>query len=144
MKKLIYLFFITVFLTGCVEDTSVSERQTNIKNIWKVVKVTESSSSSPVYQNPLPSGQSIREDYSSYRFQFKEGGTYSQTLQDGTVKSGVWELSNDDQSVILDKGTPQSVTYEILGLTQTALTLRFTESSNKTGNRTLTIDFIPA
>ena len=49
---------------------------------------------------------------------FDENGTYTSTDSEGS-DSGTWELTNNDQTILFDKGTEDELEVEIVSLTDT-------------------------
>lgn len=109
---------------------------------WKITKVTDMGQNTVIYQNPLPQGQYITEDYSRYKLSFT---TTNYTLSDkgGAERSGVWELASNDTKLILDKGiVEKEIIMNIIEISATSLKVSYVESSNKTGNRELLLELI--
>ena len=142
----IILLFCTIFLTACPEDDPkpVSSKKELLKKSWKLVKVTQTGNDTPLYQSPLPAGQTIREDYSNYRLVITNDTEYVIIQRDNSIQTGSWELASNDTKIILDKGEQgKEVIMDILELRESSLKIRFVEPSSKTGNREMHYDFAP-
>ena len=72
-------------------------------------------------------------DFKNSRFEFSKNGKYSFSRKDGKVQ-GTWELLPDEQKLILDKGTPDADSVEVVLLSETQLYLSFPEKSSKLGS----------
>ena len=69
-------------------------------------------------------------------FTFNEDGTYSVTDSEGS-DSGTWELANDDQTVVIDRGTEDEIELEIVSLTESrfeGLIVEFIEDGDLDGD----------
>jgi uncharacterized surface anchored protein len=143
------LIFTSLSLNACKKCKDCIPQDTGgkvnmLKKAWKVSKVSHTGQNTPIYQNPLPSGQSIAEDYSQYRLTFTSDTDYKLIERNGSTISGKYELASNDTKIILEKGSNTEKQVEIVELQNTSLKIRFTESSTKTGNRELQIDLIPS
>jgi hypothetical protein len=64
--------------------------------------------------------------------------------RDNSMRTGTWELAANETKIILDKGVPdKEAILDIVELTDSSLKVSFIETSTKTGNRELQIDFVP-
>ncbi len=148
-KQLLYPFMLlvcTLLLTGCPENDP--EPQSAVKDKlmkqWKVAKVTQAGNTTPLYQNPLPDGQSNVEDYSHFRLSITPVSDYMIIQRDNSILTGTWELASNDTKIILDRGVQGKETIlNIVEITDSSLKVAFIETSTKTGNRELQIDFVP-
>lgn len=61
--------------------------------------------------------------YTAIRFSFKTDGTYNVVFM-GQDNPGIWEFNSDETKIILDKGTPDEVTLEILKLDASHLNMK--------------------
>jgi hypothetical protein len=148
-----YLFFplllllLTCLLTACPSDDPkpTSDTIAKLKRSWKVAKVTQTGNPTPLYQNPLPAGQTITEDYSRYQLAITNETDYVIIQRDNSMRTGTWELAANETKVVLDRGvTGQEMIIDLLELTEAFLKIRFTEGSTKTGNRELLMELVPA
>ncbi|MDX5419350.1 MAG: DUF4923 family protein [Hymenobacteraceae bacterium] len=55
-------------------------------------------------------------DISKNTISFNKAGTYIDTY-DGATENGSWELTSDEQSIVLDKGTNHEISVRIVRLT---------------------------
>lgn len=63
---------------------------------------------------------------------FKTDGTYNIVIS-GTPNTGTWEFTSNEQKLLLDKGTNEEFTIDILKLTATNLDVEWTEDDPDTG-----------
>jgi hypothetical protein len=132
MKKSISLLvMLWICLTACKKDdgnqpTPNTSKKDLISKTWKVDEVL------------INDVRDQTTDYSSVRFQFKSDGTYKITAVNGTVE-GTWELSSNEQKLLMDKGTDDASEITILLLNETRLNLENVETSPKTGTKTTVI-----
>jgi hypothetical protein len=146
--KNIFLFLSLLWLTlsaatcGKQEDPApsgnTSQKASLLVRTWKVSKVTQTGQTTPLYQNPLPSGQSITEDHSRFSLSFTST-EYWITGKDGSSTTGTWQLTSSDTKLLLDK----AVTWTVIELSNSSLKIIYAESSTKTGNRELLLELIP-
>ncbi len=109
---------------------------------WKVAKVTQTGNSTPLYQNPLPGGQTNTEDYNSYTLSFLNSTDYTLTGKDNSLHTGKWELASNETKIILDKGVQGAeIILTIVEIKDASLKVNVTENSTKTGSRELQMDF---
>jgi hypothetical protein len=146
-NNILYLCIVIVLLgSSCKKNNPApapSQKAALLVKTWKVNKVTDAGQNRVIYQNPLPAGSSVSEDYSRYQFSFSSK-TYSHVDKTGTSSSGSWELSADETKLILDKGVAGKETVLTIGeLSGSSLKYGFTESSSKTGNRELSFELTP-
>ena len=144
--QFVVLLVVTMFLTACPKNEPVPQSTIAGKliNNWKVTKVTQVGSATPLYQNPLPAGQSNREDYSYVRLSITSNTEYLMYERSNSVRTGAWELASNDTKIILDKGVEgKEAILEIVEIQEGSLKVRFIENSTKTGSRELQMDFVP-
>ncbi len=148
-KQVFYPFMLlvcTLLLTACPksEPTPQSSVKDKLMKQWKVTRVTQMGTTTPLYQNPLPSGQSNVEDYSHFLLSVTPVSDYMMIGRDNSIRTGTWELAANETKIVLDKGvTDKETVLDIIELTDTSLKVSFIENSSKTGNRLLQIEFIP-
>jgi hypothetical protein len=65
-------------------------------------------------------------------WKFDSDGSYVVEV-DGDSESGKWEFASNNQQLVLDKGTADEFTLDILKLTNTSLNLEFEEEDLDTG-----------
>ena len=130
------------FWNNCPPNPVV-EKAKLLKKAWKVSSVRQTGYTMPIYQDPLPNGDSNLEDYRQYRLTFTSDTDYLLSDRNGSTSTGKWRLTNGGTQLVLGVGTNAERTYDIIELTATLLEIRFNEESTKTGNRELTIKFIP-
>lgn len=81
-------------------------------------------------------------DIDNTSMEFKSDGTYIFEIS-GDSETGTWELTSNDQKILMDKNTSGEATADILKLTNTALNISFTEEDPDTGeDSVLEIRFI--
>jgi hypothetical protein len=126
---MLLLAAVLVMATSCKKDNPTpgpdkpeTSRKDEMSKTWKV---------SAILVNNAPA-EGV--DLSSYRFEFKKSGDYNITAGSLTG-TGDWELSSNEEKLILDKGTSSQKTAEILSLTDSKLELEFTEANGKTGEQ---------
>ena len=71
-------------------------------------------------------------DIDNTSFKFKTNGTYDVVLS-GTAENGTWEFTNNEQKLLLDKGTDGELPVDILRLTDSNLDIKWTEEDEDTG-----------
>ncbi len=148
-KQVFYPFMLlvcTLLLTACPksEPTPQSSVKDKLMKQWKVTRVTQMGTTTPLYQNPLPSGQSNVEDYSHFRLSITPVSDYMIIQRDNSISTGTWELASNVTRFILDRGVQgKEMILDIVEITDSSLKVSFIEISTKTGNRELQIDFIP-
>lgn len=147
-KNLLLAILLLSVLFACKEGAPApanSNLKANLmKKVWQVNKVSQLGVTTPIYQYPLPSGQSISEDYSRYRLTFTTENDYIMIEKDGTEQAGKWELAANDTKLVLDKGVSGKETiYSVIQLTSLKLIVGFAEESSKTGNRELELELVP-
>lgn len=71
-------------------------------------------------------------DIDNTSFKFKTDGKYDVVLS-GTPENGTWEFTNNEQKLLLDKGTNSELIVDILKLTDSNLDLKWTEEDEDTG-----------
>ncbi|MBC5992376.1 hypothetical protein [Pontibacter cellulosilyticus] len=71
-------------------------------------------------------------DIDNTSFKFKTNGTYDIVLT-GTSENGTWEFTNNEQKLLLDKGTDSELPVDILRLTDANLDLKWTQEDEDTG-----------
>lgn len=141
------LLLLTCLLTACPNDDPkpTSTTATKLKRSWKVAKVTQVGNPAPLYQSPLPAGQTITEDYSRYQLAITNETDYVIIQRDNSMRTGTWELAANETKIVLDKGVAgQETIIDLVELTDASLKIRFAEGSTKTGNRELMMELIPA
>jgi hypothetical protein len=133
-----------VFFMSACPATPQNPVEATLKKTWKVSKVTQRGQALPLYQSPLPGGQSNLEDYSRYRLAFATT-SYRITERDGvTTSTGTWELNVGNNKIILDKGVAgKERAYDVESAEDTLLKLGYVENSQKTGSRDLSVELIP-
>ncbi|QHT71159.1 hypothetical protein GXP67_33155 [Rhodocytophaga rosea] len=100
---------------------SIKTRKDLISRVWRVQQVLVNHSIDQT------------NDFKNSRFEFIKNGTYTFSRKDGKVH-GTWELVPDEQKLVLDKGTPDADSIEIVMLSETQLYLSFPEKSAKLGS----------
>lgn len=141
---ILYLFLLLTLISACNTNSdpkpNTSGKLKNQASAWKITKVTDIGQNTVIYQNPLPQGQYITEDYSRYKLSFT-ASEYTLTDKGGDERSGVWELASNETKLVLDKGVAdKQIIMNIIELTDTSLKVSYIESSNKTGNRELLLE----
>ena len=102
-----FLFLLLALVNACTTSSdpkpNTSGKLKNLASAWKITKVTDLGQNTVIYQDPLPIGEYITEDYSRYKLSFT---TSEYTLRDkgGDERSGVWELASNETKLVLDKG----------------------------------------
>ncbi len=148
-KQLIYPFMLlicTVLLTACPksEPAPQSTVKDKLMKQWKVARVTQAGNATPLYQNPLPAGQSNVEDYSNFRLSITPVSDYMLIQRDNSIRTGTWELASNETKIVLDKNiADKEAILDIVELTDASLKVSILENSTKTGNRQLQMDFVP-
>jgi hypothetical protein len=141
------LLLLTCLLTACpnADPKPASSTVAKLKRTWKVAKVTQTGNPTPLYQSPLPAGQTITEDYSRYQLAITNETDYVIIQRDNSMHTGTWELAANETKIVLDRGVAgQEMIADLVELTDTSLKIRFVEGSTKTGNRELLMELVPA
>jgi hypothetical protein len=87
--------------------------------------------------------QDLGTNYSSWLWEFRSGGQYSFS-QNGQVKGGRWEMTANNQQIVLDPNSASQQVMRIMVLTDTELELEAEMAADyKTGARTMTYKLIP-
>ncbi len=138
------LLLLTCLLTACPSDDPkpTSNTAAKLKRSWKVA---QTGNPNPLYQHPLPAGQTITEDYSHYRLAITDETDYVIIQRDNSMRTGTWELAANETKIVLDKGVAgQEMIIDLVELTDASLKIRYIEGSTKTGNREILMELIPA
>ncbi len=93
-------------VTGLIENKTTLLTQST----WKTTKFTSGGVDQTAVEAKL--------------MKFNTAGTYTATKPDNSTVPGVWEFNVDETNVIMDKGSANERSWEILSLTSTALNLR--------------------
>ncbi|MEM9833083.1 MAG: hypothetical protein AAF944_20785 [Bacteroidota bacterium] len=80
-------------------------------------------------------------DYSNFRFTFNANQTYRFLNPD--EQQGSWQLIANATLMVLDQGTDQEQQVAVFGLSETELTLEFTEESEKLGLTQTRFSLVP-
>ncbi|MCJ8166668.1 hypothetical protein MKJ04_17615 [Pontibacter sp. E15-1] len=67
-------------------------------------------------------------------FTFNKNGSYLFSF-DGDTDNGTWEFASDEQKLVMDKGTDDEHTVDILKLTATSLNIEWQEEDLDTGEK---------
>ncbi|WP_242928417.1 hypothetical protein [Pontibacter vulgaris] len=135
LRKLNYLFaalFVLVLL-GCGddEDKEPSRRDLLTSTTWQANHV-------------FLDGVDVtsRVDLTQTSFKFEKNGNYTFKF-DGNPIIGTWEFADNEQKLVLDKGTGDEENVKILLLSATNFNVQFEEVDDDTGiNHTLEFRFI--
>jgi hypothetical protein len=144
---LLSTFLVCLLSTSCQKNNPGPSKQklAQLSRTWKVIRVTQTGVSMPLYQNPLPAGEYIIEDYSRYRLTFPTSDRYQRTSQTGSSETGSWALAAGETKLVFDAGVEgKELTCDLVELNETSLKLRYAENSAKTGNRELLMELTPA
>ncbi len=121
MKNIAFILILFV-LAACKEeptDPSEPTPEEMISRTWQV-------------QSVQVNGQNEdAADYSNFRFTFDANQTYRFLNPD--EQQGSWELTANGTLLILDQGTEQEQQVAVFELSETELTLEFTEENEKLG-----------
>ncbi len=144
---LLFTFLICLLSTSCQKNNPGPDKQklAQLSRAWKVIRVTQTGVSAPLYQTPLPAGEFITEDYSRYRLTFPTSDRYQRTSRTGSSEMGSWAFGAGETKLVFDASVEgKELTCDIVELSETSLKLRYAENSTKTGNRELLMEFTPA
>jgi hypothetical protein len=134
LKTTIFTLFLAAFVAfaACKKDEPTTPpvtpptKKEMISRTWKVETMT-------VNQMPFPDSFFV-----DNRLTFKTDGTYS-TFDGTDTETGTWEFSTDETKVIMDKGTSDEETMDIVELSSTKLHVKQTSDGN-----TIEMKLIPA
>lgn len=130
IKSLLVLFILgSLFLfSSCSkdDDPTLTKTQLLTQNTWKYSSGTSSD----------PLGQLALAFFSGAEYSFKADKTYSGLLLTLPI-DGKWEFSADETKLILDKGTTEEQTFEIVTLNASAFDYKIVD-----GSLTLTLKFV--
>lgn len=133
MKKNILTALILLLLIACQEEENAPDTQTDaselIARTWRVQAVTMDD----VEENAAA--------YSSYRFTFSQDQTYRFLMPDELT--GTWELTSNNNLLILDRGADQEQTVRVLSLSAEALSLEFSVEDEKIGLSKILYELVP-
>lgn len=139
IAPLVSALFCIVVLTACPgkKPTPVSER---IAKIWTASSVAYDGTT--VYNRTTTTN--VVPGYSNFKLDLSSGSTVRYTEFDGNTFTGTWSVSSDGTQLILAGLTPQptgtngTITFTITSLSDSALSLTRTTTSQKTGGTTNT------
>ncbi|MEJ8755787.1 hypothetical protein WG947_02160 [Pontibacter sp. H259] len=81
-------------------------------------------------------------DIDQMYWKFNTNGTYTMRV-DGDSETGTWELTSNNQKLLLDKNSADEVTLNVLKLTNTGLNVMYEDEDFETGESyTVEIRFI--
>lgn len=143
---LLLALLICLFSTSCKKNnpTPHEQKAAQLSRPWKVSRVTQTGVNAPLYQNPLPAGEFVVEDYSRFRLRFPGPGSYQRTNRDGSSEGGNWAFAAGETKLVFDPGVAgKELTCDLVELNETSLKLRYAENSDKTGNRELLMELTP-
>jgi len=133
MKKNILTALLLLLLIACQEEDNAPDTQTDaselIARTWRVQAVTMDD----VEENAAA--------YSSYRFTFSQDQTYRFLMPDELI--GTWELSSNNNLLVLDRGTDREQTVRVLSLSAEALSLEFSVEDEKIGLSKILYELVP-
>jgi len=133
MKKNILTALLLLLLIACQEEDNAPDTQTDaselIARTWRVQAVTMDD----VEENAAA--------YSSYRFTFSQDQTYRFLMPDELT--GTWELTSNNNLLILDRGADQEQTVRVLSLSAEALSLEFSVEDEKIGLSKILYELVP-
>lgn len=139
LLRLLVLAFVFSTAIACKKDDGEDKtRPELLQRNWKARRVLVNNN--VVYEEPF-SQPPDTEDYTSYRLNFTAGNNFSRTEIDGTVVAGTYTFP-DENRVVFITGAPNEVS--VTNLANDALTITYTVSSQKTGNREYQIELSPA
>ena len=133
MKTTIFTFFLAAFVAfaSCKKDdpttppVNTPTKKEMLVRTWKIQSMT-------VNQMPLPDSM-----YASNRLTFKTDGTYISSDGSSSDDTGTWEFNSDETKLIMDKGTSDESTGDIIELSTTKLHMKETDDSSGTVDMTL-------
>jgi hypothetical protein len=133
MKKTILLLLLLGFVTVACKKEEDPTRSELISRVWKVASVISNGSTD------------TQTDYSAYRLTFKSDGSYTFTnaLTSITPTTGTWELADNEQSLLLNKGTSAEQKAIIQQITSNNFDVSFTYKNYKNGEIVLVFKLIP-
>lgn len=71
---------------------------------------------------------------------FKTDGTYQMTLE-GDVETGTWEFTANEQKLLVDKGSDDETTLDILTLSGSELKLKWIQENSQGDDSTIEMHF---
>jgi hypothetical protein len=129
MKKLVILFLAVAAFAACSKEEGIAPNAEKAltRQAWKGDQV-------------MINGQTDTSgffDIKDMQITFEDGGTYK--TKDGSNEStGKWELNDDETKLIMDKGTADEETWDLIDCNKKKLTMKTTEQGN-----TIQFSFLP-
>ena len=131
MKLKIFTGILALLLAGCDPGGLIPEEEFFLSKTWKI---------SEVLVNGEPE---VDTDFSLYRIEMREDGTFTRRSIQGNSEEGVWSLTNAGTQLILFEGDFREERYLIIKLQLRLLELQLTQKNNKTGDKEFRFVMVP-
>ncbi|MEM9833080.1 MAG: lipocalin family protein [Bacteroidota bacterium] len=131
MKNITFILILFV-LAACIEESTDPAEPTSeelISRTWQVESVQ------------INGQNEDAADYSNFQFTFNANQTYRFLNPD--EQQGSWQLTANATLLVLDQGTSREQQVAVFGLSETELTLEFTEESEKLGTTRTRYELAP-
>ncbi len=136
LSVLLLTFLCVSLLPACKNNakkdpTPVRPKTELIRRVWKIKRVL------------INGTEDKATNYSAARLEFKPDGRFTRTGPPGDA-TGTWELTANDQVLIINKGTATQEEPAVLLLTEDNLNVQYTSKNYKNGNVEYVYEYIPA
>ena len=128
--RLLSFLFATLFV---VTFSSCGDDEDDVKPSASAMLTAGIWQANEVFVDGIDFSQNV--DLENTNIIFNSDGTYVFELN-GDTQNGTWELTSNDQKILLDEGRSDEITADILQLTNSNLDIELTETDPDTGDDT--------
>jgi hypothetical protein len=139
LKLLLVLFVVLFAFQACNNDDEAKEA--DIVGVWAVSElvfdITINGESLSEYFGEDEADlfepfftEAFEDEFEDVSIEFKSDGTYLSEDSDGSTDTGTWSLNSNGDILILDDGTADEFTFNIVSSTNNTLVLNYSETDD--------------